>query len=131
IGDICIGTSVIQHDAICSYDDRIEQMACGELHLSLEPKDRPSIKISSENNLNERIGIYLKNKGFNVFTGDILSGSEFNASITRKEAMKDKFKNAILIEMEACAVGYICKKFNTPFTVIKTVADTLNQAPDK
>lgn len=131
VGDICIGTHVIQHDAICSYDDRIEQMASGELHLSLEPRDRASIKTLTDNVFNESVGTYLKNKGFNVFTGSILSGAEFNASKVRKESMKEKFKDGILVEMEACGVALICKRLGVSFSVIKTVADTLSVSPDK
>jgi nucleoside phosphorylase len=33
--------------------------------------------------------------------------------------------------MEACGAGLICKRLGIPFSVIKTVADTLNAAPDK
>lgn len=131
VGDVCVGTHVIQHDAICSYDDRIEQMASGDLHLSLAPKDRPSIETPTDNNLNEKIGAYLKSKGFNVFTGTILSGSEFNASKIRKGSMKDKFKLGLLVEMEACGVALICKRLGVSFAVIKTVADTLSASPDK
>lgn len=131
VGDVCIGTHVIQHDAICSYDDRVEQMASGELHLSLDPKDRPSIKTSTDNIFNERIVNYLGNKGLNVFTGSILSGSEFNASKIRKGLMKEKFKDGILIEMEACGVALMCKRLGVAFSVIKTVADTLSEAPEK
>lgn len=130
-GDVCIGTHVIQHDAVCSYDDRLEQMASGELHLSLDPKDRPDIKLLTNSFINERISLYLKNKGYNIFTGHILSGSEFIGSIVRKELMSERFKNAVLIEMEACGAGLICKRLDIPFSVIKTVADTLSAAPDK
>jgi len=45
--------------------------------------------------------------------------------------MKERFKNGVLIEMEACGAGLICKRLGIPFSVIKTVADTLNVAPDK
>jgi adenosylhomocysteine nucleosidase len=131
LGDVCVGTHIIQHDAICSYDDRVEQMACGELHLSLKPNERPDIKISTNHFINEKIGGYLREKGFHVFAGDILSGSEFNASINKKKQMKERFKNAILVEMEACSVGLICKKMGIPFSVIKTVADTASNSPDK
>jgi 5'-methylthioadenosine/S-adenosylhomocysteine nucleosidase len=131
LGDVCIGTHVIQHDAICSYDDRVEQMACGELHLSLKPNERPDIKIPTSHFINERVGGYLKEKGFNVLAGDILSGSEFNASLDKKKQMKERFKNATLVEMEACSVGLICKKLGVHFSVIKTVADTATNAPDK
>lgn len=131
VGDVCIGTHVIQHDAICSYDDRIEQMASGELHLSLDPKDRPDIATATDQTLNAQLKDYLKSTGLNVFTGAILSGSEFNASKIRKTSMKEKFKDGILIEMEACGVALICKKLGVSFSIIKTVADTLTASPDK
>jgi adenosylhomocysteine nucleosidase len=131
IGDVCVGTHVIQHDAICSYDDRFEQMACGELHLSLNPNERHDIKISTNLFINEKIEKFLRVKGFKVFAGDILSGSEFNASLIKKREMKQRFKNAILVEMEACSVGLICKKLGVPFSIIKTVADTATTSPEK
>jgi adenosylhomocysteine nucleosidase/adenosylhomocysteine/aminodeoxyfutalosine nucleosidase len=131
LGDVCIATHIIQHDAVCTYDDKTEQMACGELHLSLSPDKRPDIKIPTNSSINEKVGLFLKNRGFNLFTGDILSGSEFNASLVKKEQMKDRFKNSVLVEMEASGVGLICKKLQVPFVVIKTVADTLTKTPDQ
>jgi 5'-methylthioadenosine/S-adenosylhomocysteine nucleosidase len=131
VGDVCIGTHVIQHDAVCTYDDRVEQMACGELHLSLKPNERQDIKIPTNNFINEKVGGYLRQRGFDVAAGDILSGSEFNASVNKKKAMKERFKNAVLVEMEACSVGLLCKKQEVAFSVIKTVADTATHAPDQ
>lgn len=61
----------------------------------------------------------------------ILSGSEFNASVNKKKAMKERFKNAVLVEMESCSVGLLCKKQGVAFSVIKTVADTATNAPDQ
>ena len=131
IGDICIGTHVIQHDAICSYDDRTEQMASGELHLSLDAKNRPSIETLTDSHFNQKIETYLRNKGATVFMGTALSGAEFNASKKRKALMKERFKDGLVIEMEACGVALVCKKMGVSFSVIKTIADTLSESPDK
>ncbi len=125
VGDICIASHIIQHDAICSFDNRLEQMACGEPHLSITPSDRASIKIATSSEMNEHLAKYLVAQGFQVHSGDILSGSEFCGSHERKQILKERFKNSMMVEMEASGVAYICNKHRVPFSVIKTVSDTV------
>jgi 5'-methylthioadenosine/S-adenosylhomocysteine nucleosidase len=124
-GDIIVGSSIVQHDAICSFDDRIEFMACGELHLSIQPEHRKDIYIPTTAMLNQKYSTYLKNNMFNVFSGTIASGSEFVGSKSRKLNLKSKLNELMLIDMEACSVAYICERKKIPFTVIKTVADSI------
>lgn len=129
LGDICIADNIIQHDAICAYDDKTEQMACGELHLSVPASQRANIKIEASRSINEKVSEYLKESGFKVKSGDIVSGSEFSAGINRKLSLKERFPDATMVEMESSAIAFVAKKANIPFIVVKTVADTINSTP--
>ena len=131
LSDVCIAEYIVQHDAICSYDSKIEQMACGEMHLSLVPNERPDIKISTDKPFCDLIHEHLETEGYQVRRGGILSGSEFNASPKRKKEMRERFPGALMVEMEACSVGYLAKKYSIPFCVVKTVADTLESRPSE
>ncbi|KHD87364.1 MAG: hypothetical protein OM95_14795 [Bdellovibrio sp. ArHS] len=126
VGDVVIADRVIQHDAICTFDDRTEIMACGDLHLSLAPEKRKSIFMMPDQSLNIKYHEHLSEQSFQVFQGDLLSGSEFVGALERKNNLKSRFPTATLVDMEACAVAYICTHRKIPFAVVKTVADTLH-----
>ena len=129
LGDICLADSIIQHDAICFYDDKLEQMASGQLHLSLKENERENIKIEASKQINEEVSTYLKGTGFKIKQGDIVSGSEFSAGINRKLDLKSRFPNAVMVEMEAAAIALVAKRAKIPFIVAKTVADTIKSSP--
>lgn len=125
VSDIVIAERIVQHDALCTFDDRTEIMACGELHLSVSEENRKSIFIPANEDLNRKFENHLKQKSFRVFRGDLLSGSEFVGSLERKNLLKARVPSAKMVDMEACSVAYICQKQGLPFAIVKTVADTL------
>ncbi|UXR66082.1 5'-methylthioadenosine/S-adenosylhomocysteine nucleosidase [Bdellovibrio bacteriovorus] len=131
IGDTCISTHVIQHDAVCSKSNGIEYMACGEAHLSLQPHQRPNIRLESSPEFSQELARYLRQHGHRVHEGTILSGSEFVGSHSKKLHLKQVFNDALMVDMEACAIAYLCNKAQIPFTIAKTVADTLSPSPSE
>uniref|UniRef100_UPI0035A5FE40 5'-methylthioadenosine/S-adenosylhomocysteine nucleosidase n=1 Tax=Bdellovibrio bacteriovorus TaxID=959 RepID=UPI0035A5FE40 len=132
VGDIVIAERVVQHDALCTFEDRTEIMACGELHLSLSPENRKSIFMPTSLELNKKFETQLRQKSFRVFRGDLLSGSEFVGSLARKNLLKTRIPSAKMVDMEACSIAYICQKQGLPFAIVKTVADTVQaQATDQ
>jgi adenosylhomocysteine nucleosidase len=131
VGDIVIASSVVQHDAICSFDDRDELMACGELHLSVQIHDRKPIQMVATSRLNEMYKNHLEVDGLKVFSGIVASGSEFVGSFNKKNIIRKMIPGALLVDMESCSISYICTKKGISFSVIKTVADTLNKDASK
>lgn len=129
LGDICIATDVIQHDAICSSNHGLEYMASGDLHLSLPPEKRKSLKIKASTQWNQKIDTLLKNSPYAVHHGTVLSGSEFVGGTVRKDLLKRTFADALLVDMEACSIAYLCEKSQVPFVIVKTVADTTHSKP--
>ncbi|WP_374000410.1 5'-methylthioadenosine nucleosidase [Bdellovibrio bacteriovorus] len=129
IGDTCVATHVVQHDAICSKDQGHEYMACGEAHLSLQPHERADIHTAAAKEASYQLIQYLQSQGHQVHEGVILSGSEFVGSLQKKLHLKTDFPNALMVDMEACSVAYLCNKAKIPFMVVKTVADTLSASP--
>lgn len=123
-GDVVVATSVIQHDAICSYEDRVELMATGELHLSLKPSERKDIRIHCSSDIQNIFVNELVASGHKVHRGTVLSGSEFVGAKCRKISLKQMINDGLIIDMEAAAVAFVCKKKNIDFSIIKTVADT-------
>ncbi|AHZ85147.1 5'-methylthioadenosine/S-adenosylhomocysteine nucleosidase [Bdellovibrio bacteriovorus] len=129
LGDVCIATDVIQHDAVCSSDHGLEYMASGELHLSLPKEKRKPLKIKASTHWNQKIDSLLKNQPGTVHHGIVLSGSEFVGGTVRKSLLKRTFADALLVDMEACSVAYLCEKAQVPFVIAKTVADTTQSKP--
>lgn len=129
LGDICIATDVIQHDAVCSSDHGLEYMASGDLHLSVSAEKRKSIRIKASSSWNQKIDGLLKNGPYKIHHGTVLSGSEFVGGTVRKDLLKRTFADALLVDMEACSVAYLCEKAQVPFVIAKTVADTTHSKP--
>ncbi len=126
IGDSILATKIIQHDSVYSGEGGDIFMAPGELFLSLAEEERVDPVIKSNSFMNEWIEFLLKNKEKNFFSGTVMSGSEFVASPKRKKEIASKDNDSLGVEMEAAGIAMIANQLNIPFTIYKTVADSVN-----
>ena len=117
IGDIVIGSKIVQHD--------FDITAFGH------PKGFISNigqYIESDKTLIEKIqNIILKmqDNEFKIKIGIIASGDIFCTELKMKEKIRQKF-NADAIEMEGAAIAQVCKLDNIPFIIIRSISDKPN-----
>ena len=125
LGDHVVVGKVFQHDAICEFENRVEYMSPGELHLSLKPEERKPIYLESNIEYSNLLYKHLENGGAKVCSGDVASGSSFIGKKSSKLKIREAFPSASIVEMEGIGVALAAKKNNVPFVIVKTVADTL------
>lgn len=121
IGDICIGSKMIQHD----YDltpfgyvkGYIPNGSGGDKPTEFESDKRLVDiveKASDEISDSER-----------VLKGTIVSGDQFIADLSKKKSLHEEF-DAIAAEMEGAAIAHCASHAGIPFVVIRVISDLAN-----
>lgn len=117
IGDIVIGSKLVQHDFditafnhLKGYISNIGQFIESDIELIKKL---------------EKTITYLDNKDFNITIGTIATGDIFCTDINMKNKIRTKF-NAEAIEMEGAAIAQVCKLDNIPFVIIRSISDKPN-----
>ena len=64
-------------------------------------------------------------KDFKTFSGRIVSGDMFVASIDKIKWLEETF-GAVACEMEGASIAHVCYLNNTPFVVIRSISDNAN-----
>lgn len=64
-------------------------------------------------------------EGFNTFSGRIVSGDQFVASIEKIKWLEAEF-NAKAVEMEGASIAHVCYLNHIPFVVIRSISDNAN-----
>jgi adenosylhomocysteine nucleosidase len=118
IGDIVIGTDLVQHD----FDVSPLGYAKGYMCIGKE-KDKPT-KYYCDKNLVEKFqnileGNISKSK---IHQGVIASGDQFIADKDVKKEINKNF-NALAVEMEGCAIAQVSTRNKIPFIVIRAISD--------
>lgn len=124
IGDMVIGTRVLQHDCRFSGENGCEMMAPGELHLSKAPSERSSPFMAAHPIWIDWLKSVLR--PFRPSKGTVLSGNEFAGNAGRKMELAKLSRDALMVDMEAAGVAQVARKLGLPLGVVKTVSDRLN-----
>ena len=120
IGDIVIARDSVQHD----MDGRGLGFPRGEVPYSGDrffTSDIPLLAIAEKTQCAHRVHI-----------GRVLTGDQF---ITNKEQTHYSYMLEELqgdaVDMEGASVAYVCKKYETPFILVRTISDKANnEAPE-
>lgn len=113
IGDIIISTGLVQYDFDVTAFGR-EKGFIPETGKIFE----------TDKFLTERFEKASKMLGIDWYKGYIASGDRFLAETEDKVMVAHEF-NALCCEMEGAAVAQVCKLSNVPFSVVRSVSDTL------
>jgi len=134
IGDIVIGSRLVQHDLdarpliaqfeipvlgmthiLCSGDKlRVATKAIQELFT-----EKHLHAVLSDEELRD-FGI----KNPKVVIGDIASGDKFFSSNADKQSLQKILPDTLCVEMEGAAVAQVCYEYGIPFTIIRTISDS-------
>ena len=118
VGDIVIGTYLVQHD----FDLTVLGYAKGYMCTGIE-KDKPT-KYYSDKNLVEFFQIALEQNmpSKKIHQGIIASGDKFISGKEIKKEINENF-GAIAVEMEGCAIAQVATINKIPFVVIRAISD--------
>lgn len=118
IGDVVIGTYLVQHD----FDVTVLGYAKGYMCTGVE-KDKPT-KYYCDKELVEKFQSCLEQNMSKqkIHLGIIASGDKF---ISGKEIKKEinEYFGAIAVEMEGCAIAQVATKNKIPFVVTRSISD--------
>jgi adenosylhomocysteine nucleosidase len=136
IGDVVIGTELIQHDLDASpIFPRYEVPLLGKSVLATDTElrarlvaaageflrhDLPSAVAASEL-ARFRIGTP------QVLTGLIASGDKFFASSAEIQALHERLPDVLCVEMEGAAVAQVCEEYAIGFGVVRTISDSADE----
>lgn len=138
IGDIVVGTSLVQHDmnafplfpiheipllgisafkadsnAVAQSEKAIDELFDKKhLHQLISTEDLASFGIENPSR----------------HSGLIASGDQFFNQQQQKDTLLEALPNVLCVEMEGAAVAQVCFEFNVPFTVIRTISDESNES---
>jgi len=114
IGDVVVGTSLIQHDFDVTAFGR-EKGFIPEVGKEFLP----------DNKLVEICEKELESKEISFSKGTIVSGDKFISTTSDKNDLGNEF-NALCGEMEGASIAQVCKLCGIPFIVIRSISDELN-----
>jgi adenosylhomocysteine nucleosidase len=115
-GDIVIGDNLVQHDMDTSvFGDKIGQIP--RLDTFDFKCDRKLIEYAIE--------ACKEIVGHNYFTGRIVSGDQFIASIDKIKWLNSEFE-CLACEMEGASIAQVCYLNEIPFIVIRSISDNAN-----
>ena len=117
IGDIVIGSRLVQHD----FD--ITAFGHEKGYIT-----KFGVFVESDKELIDKMKRVMERVSHNEFKikiGTIASGDIFCTDLKMKNKIREKF-NAEAIEMEGAAVAQVCKLNNTPFIIIRSISDSPN-----
>ncbi len=113
IGDIVIGSKLVQHDFDVTAFGR-EKGYISEVGKFFE-SDLEIIKKAKEVKIND----------INIVLGTIASGDIFCTDVKMKEEIRKEF-NADCVEMEGAAIAQVCFLSKVPFIIIRSISDIPN-----
>ncbi|MCE1198457.1 MAG: 5'-methylthioadenosine/adenosylhomocysteine nucleosidase [Marinilabiliales bacterium] len=136
IGDIVVATRLIQHDMdarplLAQHEIPLLGQAYLETDASLT---RLAVEVSrrllEEQRLHELFTAHqLQAFGLEHPTchmGDIASGDQFFSRDEQRIALQEKLPGVLCVEMEGAAVAQVCREYEIPFLVIRTISDEAN-----
>ena len=107
--DMVVGSQVCYHDVWCGFNDSNVQGQVQGLPLYFDG----AAKV-----------IELLSKHDGVHCGLIVSGDQFIDSIEQVEAIRDKFPEALAVDMESGAIAQVCHIMSTPFVSMRAISDS-------
>ncbi len=125
VGDIVIGTSLVQYD----FNVTALGYALGYMCTGIN-KDKPTVYYSDET-LVESYEKAVTESGFGskIHKGVIATGDTFISDNKKKAELKSIF-NASAAEMEGCAIAQCAYMNNIPFVIVRAISDLANgEAP--
>lgn len=118
VGDIIIGSSLVQHD----FDASVLGYAKGYMFTGFD-KDKPTQfygdKFIMEKFEKSLFNVVKENK---IYKGIIATGDQFVSNIQLKEEINKTF-NALAVEMEGAAIAQVATRNKIPFLVTRVISD--------
>lgn len=114
IGDIVVGTDVLQHD-FDTTEFGYERGEIPGIGTRFFKSDLELLKKAEK----------IENGIYTLHFGRILTGDSFVSGKEKKEQLGREFE-ALCVDMESGAVAQVCHKFKVKFMIIRSISDSLS-----
>lgn len=137
IGDIVVGSELIQHDMDASpLYPRYEVPLLGKAKFSVDPVLREQLVGAAREFLSQDIHSQVsaperelfKIERPKVVEGLIASGDKFFASAADVEELQRRLPEVCCVEMEGAAVAQVCDEYAIPYAVVRTISDSADES---
>lgn len=137
IGDIVIGSRLLQHDMDArpfipqyeipllkkTYFEPAAQQLSGASTAVNTFLQHDSLHLIIGDTALQQFSIVLPK----VYIGDIASGDQFFSDDSKKQQLLNDLPTVLCVEMEGAAVAQVCFENQIPFTIIRTISDAAGE----
>jgi len=131
VGDLVIGTQLVQHDMDASpLFPRFELPGTGRSHLPADTalSDELAAAFDTLHHDSERWqalqrSAFVRPSGSRLHQGLILSGDRFIGDAATGASLLNALPDALAVEMEGAAVAQVCHDLDLPFAVLRAISD--------
>lgn len=127
VGDVVVGTSLLQHDMDASpLFPRWEVPGTGRARFMADVAWSERLAAGARLVLaqpHEALMHFGIRSVPGLHQGLIISGDQFIASAATSLALRTALPDALAVEMEGAAVAQVCADFDRPFAVLRTISD--------
>jgi adenosylhomocysteine nucleosidase len=136
IGDIVIGTELIQHDMDASpLYARYEIPLLGKSKFPADPGLCERLATAAQAFLAHDLRSHVSGSELEFFRinkpktvrGLIASGDKFFASADEVAGLRERMPEVYCVEMEGAAVAQVCDEYAIPFAVVRTISDSADE----
>jgi len=136
IGDVVVGTELIQHDLDASpIFPRYEVPLLGKAMLATDAGLRARLRAAAEAFLRHDLAVVVPQSSRDWFRissprvveGVIASGDQFIDSAGEIDDLRERLPKVACVEMEGAAVAQVCDEYSVPFGVVRTISDAADE----
>ncbi len=136
IGDVVVGTELIQHDMDASpIFPRYEVPLLGKAMLATDAGLRVRLRAAAEEFVNQDLPLavpqssrdWLRIVSPRVIEGIIASGDQFFDSAEEIDALRRRLPKLACVDMEGAAVAQVCEEYSVPFGIVRTISDAADE----
>lgn len=137
VGDVVIGSNLYQHDMDARPIIRRHEIPLlGQIALPSDVGRRQQLLTATQDFLATGIKLSLPGETIEEFSlhspkalvAGIASGDQFISSKTAVQDLRERLPDVACVEMEGAAVAQVCIEFDIPFSVVRTISDSANEA---
>ena len=136
IGDVVVGTELIQHDIDASpIFPRYEVPLLGKARLGTDRALRARLSAAAREFVRQDLSLCVPQSArewFRISTpqvieGVIASGDQFFDSADEIEALRQRLPDVACVDMEGAAVAQVCEEYSMPFAIARTISDAADE----
>jgi adenosylhomocysteine nucleosidase len=136
IGDVVIGTELIQHDLDASpIFPRYQVPLLGKSLLGTDAGMRRRLRAAAQQFLRQDLTEMVAQSERDwfgvsapkVLEGVIASGDQFFDSAEEIEALRRRLPQVACVDMEGAAVAQVCEEYSIPFAIVRTLSDSADE----